>query len=318
MTFHSSGQSPSWRSRMQDSIFGPQGLRAGWSLALFLTAAVPIAIVFDRLAKPMAPAPAADGAWRPSVLAFGDLLTLLVATLAIGLVLWVERRQPADYGLRISRRELSRAGAGVLWGGGVVAAIVLSLTAFGAYTIHGVALGGHDAIRFAFLWLIPSFLGSLFEEATFRGYMLSTLGRGIGFWPAAALLSALFGVLHWALKPGETWIDGLSTALLGLFLCFTVRRTRTISFAVGFHAAFNYCALFIFASPNTGSAGLPVHGHLLDATFRGPAWLTGGAMGLEASVVVFPVTTLLFLAFARRFPPCPEAAGARQAWGSES
>ena len=45
--------------------------------------------------------------------------------------------------------------------------------------------------------------------------------------------------------------------------------------------------------------------------WQGPDWLTGGKLGIEASLFVFPVIALLFVAFGRtyreaRFPP-PEA-----------
>jgi len=130
----------------------------------------------------------------------------------------------------------------------------------------------------------------------------------MGFWPAVLALSALFGALHYLLKPGETWIDGASTGLLGLFLCLSIRRTGDIGLAAGFHFAFNYAALFIFGSPNTGNAGQPLPGRLLDASFEGPQWLTGGPMGLEASVFVFAALAIAFPLFqlrhrASRFAP---------------
>jgi phosphate/sulfate permease len=41
---------------------------------------------------------------------------------------------------------------------------------------------------------------------------------------------------------------------------------------------------------------------LLDATFTGPGWLTGGVRGIEASWLVFPVIAMLFAMFHGRFP----------------
>jgi len=57
----------------------------------------------------------------------------------------------------------------------------------------------------------------------------------MGFWPAVLALSALFGALHYLLKPDETWIDGASTGLLGLLLFLSIRRTGDICLAAGFH-----------------------------------------------------------------------------------
>jgi hypothetical protein len=55
--------------------------------------------------------------------------------------------------------------------------------------------------------------------------------------------------------------------------------------------------MFVFAAPNSGNQGLPLEGHLLDVRYAGPAWLTGGPLGIEASVLVFIVIAALFLLF---------------------
>src|SRR5262249_8992159 len=89
----------------------------------------------------------------------------------------------------------------------------------------------------------------------------------------------------------------LSIGLVGLFLCFTVRRTGNLWFAIGFHFAFDFAALILFAAPNTGNQGRPVPGHLLDIAYTGPGWLTGAIRGLEASGRIFAVIAALFLFF---------------------
>jgi len=43
-----------------------------------------------------------------------------------------------------------------------------------------------------------------------------------------------------------------------------------------------------------GPLELP-EGRLLDASFNGPAWLTGGVLGTEASFLMYPVIALLWL-----------------------
>ena len=89
-----------------------------------------------------------------------------------------------------------------------------------------------------------------------------------------------------------------------LFFCLTVRRTGSLWFAIGFHAVWDYAESFIYSVPDSG---IMVPGHLMDSTFGGPRWLTGGHIGPEGSVFVFPLLGLLCLAFARlnkeaRFP----------------
>jgi len=82
--------------------------------------------------------------------------------------------------------------------------------------------------------------------------------------------------------------------LIGLFLCFTLRRTGSLWFAIGFHFAFDFAAIPFVGAPNTGNHGHPVDTRLLNATFSGPDWLTGGVRGIEASWLVFPVIAGLF------------------------
>lgn len=57
--------------------------------------------------------------------------------------------------------------------------------------------------------------------------------------------------------------------------------------------------LFIIGTPN-GSL-IPV-GRLLNVTFQGPAWLTGGVLGTEASFLMYPAIILLWIFVQKRFP----------------
>src|SRR5207247_2546236 len=112
---------------------------------------------------------------------------------------------------------------------------VLGLRDGGEWTAPGFML----AEPVGGLGVVPA----LAEEFAFRGYPQFTLASGIGFWRAAALLSLVFGGLHYFLKPMENLADFASVGLIGLFLCLTLRRTGSLWFAVGFHAGFDYAAL---------------------------------------------------------------------------
>ena len=63
----------------------------------------------------------------------------------------------------------------------------------------------------------------------------------------------------------------------------------------------DYADMVIFAEPNTGNAGQPLDGHLLNVTLHGPAWLTGGIAGTEASVPALAVLLATWVIFALRF-----------------
>jgi hypothetical protein len=215
----------------------------------------------------------------------------------------IERRRFADYGF-------TRRGAfgrlfweGGLWGLATIGAVVAAMALAGGYSVRGLSLSGTGILLYAFLWAAAFLIASLFEELVFRGYELFTAASGIRFWPAAIILSAIFGFyLHYAQKPNETLADGLSVTLIALFFCLTVRRTGNLWFAIGWHWTFNFGSMFVFGFPNTGNeGGLPVPGHLLNSLIKGSAWLTGGPMGAEASLIIFPVIAVLFIAFHLRF-----------------
>jgi len=281
-------------------FFGPFGLRAGWRLLIFnfifffLSEATALLALWIMGPK--------DSEWTPAVFLVGRTASLLIAFFSVWLMAKIERRSFLSYGLTRERASLGLFFEGSLWGILSISVVVLLIRLFGGYSIRGVSLHGREILLFAAVWALAFFIASLFEELVFRGYDLFTLESGIGFWPAAVVLSLFFGfVLHFAMKPGETWVDGLSVSLIGLFFCLTVRRTGNLWFAIGWHFAFNFGSLFLYGFPNTGNKGLPLTTRLFDSSVQGPAWLTGGPMGAEASAFVFPMIALLFLAFHLRF-----------------
>ena len=172
------------------------------------------------------------------------------------------------------------------------------IAVFGGYRIIGVAPHGFPLWYSLAVWIIASLLIGFSEELQFRGYLLATLADGVGFWPAAMLISVGFGALHYFLKPHERWEDFASTGLLRLFVCLTLRRNGTLAFAIGFHAAFDFANLFLWSGQNAGEYAV---GHLLETVWNGPQWLTGGPLGPEASRMVFVVIALMFWIFNKRY-----------------
>jgi hypothetical protein len=277
-------------------FFGPWGLRAGWRLLIFNVAFNLFGILMKLILVPIV---GKDPEWKAANFILIEAVSLAGSAACVYLMAKIERRCFADYGF-------TRRGAfgrlfweGGLWGLATIGTVVAVMALAGGYSVQGLALKGTDLALSAFLWATGFLFASLLEEMVFRGYELFTLASGIRFWPAAVILSALFGFyLHYAQKPNETLVDGLSVTLIALFFCLTVRRTGNLWFAIGWHWTFNFGSLFIFGFPNTGNqGGLPIPGHLLDSATKGSAWLTGGPMGAEASLIIFPVLAVLFAAF---------------------
>jgi membrane protease YdiL (CAAX protease family) len=86
---------------------------------------------------------------------------------------------------------------------------------------------------------------------------------------------------------------------IGLLFCLTIQRTGNLWFAVGFHAAWDWAETFFYGTPDSGLVGV---GRLLNTSYQGPKWLTGGSAGPEGSVIAFFILLLCALLIHLRFP----------------
>ena len=278
------------------SVFiGPQGLRPIWRLILYLAMAALTGALLNWLVSSLQNARGTAGLWVE--LLNSVILAVSVITPAF-VMARIERRRWDDYGLPRQQAFGKFFWIGALWGLASITSLLLVMHGAGTFDFGGLALHGKRVFKFAVYWAVFFVMVGFFEEFLFRGYTLFTGANGVGFWPAAVLLSACFGAVHWH-NPGENWIGLLAAAFIGLFLCLTVRRTGSLWFAVGFHASWDWGESFLYSVPDSGGM---VTGHLLKSSFHGPAWLTGGSVGPEGSVLVFATVAVMWAAFDRIYP----------------
>lgn len=287
---------------LKSAFLSPEGLRAGWRLLLFMGLARTVLLLLGRLSRLLG-LRIGGGLFEPVAAIEGESVLFFSVFAAAAVMAKLERRSLAQYALPLKGAFGRRFWEGAVWGLAALSLLIITIRLGHGYAFGRVVLGGHDLIRYAGLWAMAFLAVAFFEEFAVRGYALFTMTTGIGFWPSAILLSGLFGAVHLE-NSGESWVGGLSAGLIGLFFCLTLRRTGSLWFAVGFHAAWDYAESFIYSVPDSG---IMASGHLMDSTFGGPRWLTGGHIGPEGSVFVFPLLGLLSLAFARlnkeaRFP----------------
>ena len=240
-----------------------------------------------------------DG-WSSADFIVSDAAGFIAAIIVAALAARLEKRNVSEYGLPLVRNAAPLYVEGFIWGAAAPAAIMAMVVAGGGATLGGLRFHGAALGRTATLAVVAMIVLGFFEEYVFRGYPLHTLARGIGFWPASIALSVAFGLLHYFSKPMEDWIDATTVSLIALFLCFTLRATGNLWFAIGFHAAFDLVALYILGAPNTGNGGRQIPERLVDVRFTGPAWMTGGPRGLEASAFAFVAIAMLFALYALR------------------
>jgi len=233
-------------------------------------------------------------------IAFAEGLNLVFALLATALFAAFERRGLGAYGLPLRRAFGANTWEGFLAGLLMAGAVAAGMYALGGMQIHGLALTGQALALSALAWLGANVLVGLAEELWFRAYFLQSLWKSIGFWPAATLIALVFAALHYFFKDGENIWDVITLVSISMLLCFSVKRTGTLWFAVGFHIAFDFMQFFVIGTPN---GNLIPQGRMLDVTFNGPAWLTGGVLGTEASWLMYPAIAALWLYLGLRFKP---------------
>lgn len=285
------------RSTLQEIFLGPQGVRAGWRLLVFL---VPVVVMFatvahflqHRLQKLLGTDFSAQGVVVEELLSFA---IIMIATAIMGRF---ERRSFADYGLPGRGFLGKQFWTGALWGFAMVSFIVALMAATHAYSIGGLALSPAKVVEYGLLWAIGFLMVGLFEEFSFRGYMLYTLTTGLGFWPAALITCVLFAGGH-ITNPGENWVGVIEIVMIAIFLCLALRRTGNLWFAIGWHMAFDWGETFFYSTPNSGIQGT---GHMLKASLLGSKWLSGGSVGPEASVFDLVVTIAGILLLVRLYP----------------
>jgi membrane protease YdiL (CAAX protease family) len=281
-------------------FLGPDGVRLGWRIAIFLTV---VALVFGLLFVGFLRISALQGlqpsgSITPGQALFQEILLVFATAIAALTMSRIENKSLADYGLPLANAFGSRFWQGALCGLVALSVLIASIVALHGYSFEGFALSANDALRSGLLYAIALTLTGIFEEFVFRGYLQAKIGPRIGFWPAAVLLAVLFGAVHLG-NSGEAKFGALSAGCYGLVAAFTLRRTGSIWFAIGMHAAWDWGETFLYSVP---ISGLRTQGHLLNASAHGPVWLTGGSVGPEGSVFVLPLLLLWAVAIHFFFP----------------
>ena len=197
--------------------------------------------------------------------------------------------------------KFTETGAGLLFGFLLFSGITGVVWMLGGYEA-GHVIGLHTLWQMLAVFAIIPGVG---EEILFRGLLFRYVERMGGSWIALVLSALLFGLVHYA-NPNAGLFPAIAIAMeAGIMLGAVYMLTRRLWAAIGVHAAWNFTQGWVF--------GIPVSGFedpgLISSSRNGPEWLTGGAFGLEASVVAMAIATvagvvLLYLAHKKgRFVP---------------
>ncbi|MCW2525692.1 MAG: Conserved rane protein of unknown function [Pseudonocardiales bacterium] len=225
--------------------------------------------------------------WRPAVFPVGTLIALIVASASLAAVVhpsgyvakiifavvanftleavlvasvWWSGREIAErnggwgrtFGLRRPRwNDLGYAGVGIL----VIFVLRIFVVGIANGLTHGraskeaqnVHVDRVTVVGVILLVAVVVIMAPLVEETLFRGVLLRTFMRRMGFWPAAILSTVIFAGLH--VYEVDTLAGALtlagSVACLGIVNCYLNRLTDRVFPGMLTHAAFNGLAVIV-------------------------------------------------------------------------
>ena len=210
----------------------------------------------------------------------------VIATVLIpsAILYFIYRESWLRFGFGRSHR-LGQLALGILTGLLAMSALIGLMALFGG--VRGWSMSGppRAALLHGLVYALSFTIVAISEEGLLRGYALIQLSRAISFWPAAIVTSAIFLALH-LIHATESIMGLAQVGLIGLILAYSVRRTGAIWFALGCHGAWDFAETYLYGVPDSG---MTAPGALSNVALSGPAWLTGGVTGPEASWLIFPV-----------------------------
>jgi len=207
-------------------------------------------------------------------------------------VRWTERRAPVEVAGRIAPSALAR---GLLIGVGMFSLVVLNLWLVGFYRVEGLG-----SIEGAMALVGFMAAAAVWEELVFRGVLFRIAEQRIGTWWAMGLTALLFGLMHLPNQDASLW-GAIAIAIeAGLMLAAAYVATRNLWVPIGIHFGWNWAGSGIFSTVISGNGE---NQGLIDSVISGPALITGGEFGPEASpnaVLIGLLITAGFMWLARR------------------
>lgn len=222
------------------------------------------------------------------------LASLLIAgaveiTVPVLFCRFIEGRPLLSMGLN-RRRVLPEYLIGLAIGLTAFSAVFLTAALTGCAEITGI--NGFSPVLICFFFAFA--LQSAGEEILTRGFFMLSLRLRIGRVPALLVSSAVFAAMHIG-NSGASVPAIINIAIYGTAAGLLLLRRGSIAMPAGLHAAWNFTQGVIFGAGVSGITDIP---SVFASRISGAKILTGGAFGLEASVISTAVFALLTVIFA--------------------
>lgn len=208
----------------------------------------------------------------------GFLAALLASVFAVRVF---ERGRLTDLGLHWSAESARELRVGLLGGFAAAAVAIVPALAFG-WASYGTNPGPEAEFGLGKLLFVAVLLlfGAIGEELMFRGYPFQTVLQTFGEWTTILPFSVLFAVAHMG-NLGSSPLSLGNTFLWGVAFSIAFVRTRGLWLPIGLHVGWNW------ALPVLGInlSGFEIRLHPRELEWRAHEWISGGAYGLEGSLL---------------------------------
>ena len=256
-------------------LIGPHGLRAGWSILIFVAAFNFFRMFVGTILFSSGLVDEARISIAALVLA-GEAAALVAVLGAAALMGVLEGHHISAYNLA-ARHLLRHLLSGLISGFAALSLLVGALAWGGWLHFNAAALSGSQIFRFAALWAGAFLLVGAVEEGLFRCYGLSTLARGINFWWALAAQVAI--CIYPSFDGGGNGAYGVyAAAALGLVPCLVLhfRKSDGSSFWQGAWVTSTAFALYHTQNGGENWVGI-LAAASIGFVFCVSVWVTGSA-----------------------------------------
>jgi membrane protease YdiL (CAAX protease family) len=214
---------------LKSILFGPNGLRVGWSVVLFLVLAFVCMAILGIAARLLLHnlLHVKTGEMTPLTAVIQESIQFLGLLGAAAVSALIEKRRIVDYNLAGANR-LRHFAVGLVGGFLAISALVGVLHAGGWLQFGAVSLSGVAILQFGAVWGVAFLLTGFGEEGMVRCYMLFTLTRGINYWWALGTVSA-FSLFAFLNTHGSGGGGVYLMAALGVGPCLLLHRWRAES-----------------------------------------------------------------------------------------
>jgi uncharacterized protein len=256
-------------------LVGDDGLRSGWSALFFVALYYLLSFVFDVVALSLDPH-LTENIFSPAQMLITEVIPVAAIFVGGALMARIESRRLVDYHF-VDSRGPRHFLMGLMSGFAALSALVALLALGGWLRFEPPALHGGAVFQYGAVWGVVFLLVALFEEGSFRCYLLSTLGRGINFWWALATVATLCLLLVASSDPKGSGGVFL-IASLGILPCWFIHRTRATDSSFWQATWATSTAFGFFHTSNNGENAIGIFAAaLIGAVFCVSVRVTGSA-----------------------------------------